>query len=184
MTDSQILDLYWARSEDAIRQTDLRYGRKLHTLADKIVQNFEDAQECVSDTYLKTWDTIPPKRPEHFFAYIAKICRNFALGVQDWKNAAKRKGELVSLTAEMETCIPDPQHERRMEGEELGEMLNRFLETLSRDNRVIFLRRYWYLDSVSEISFRYGMSESKVKTSLHRTRTKLHAFLEKEGITL
>ena len=179
MTDSQIIELYWSRNEDAIQQTDLRYGRKLHSLADKIVRNFEDAQECVSDTYLKTWDTIPPKCPEYFFA-----CRNCALGVLDWKSAAKRKGEIVSLTAEMETCIPDPQHERNLEGEELGECLNRFLETLSRDNRVIFLRRYWYMDSIAEIAARYGMTESKVKTQLHRTRTKLHSFLEKEGITV
>ena len=184
MTDRQIIELYWARNEDAIQETDLRYGKKLHTLADKIVRNFEDAQECVSDTYLKTWDTIPPTRPEYFFAYIAKICRNFALGVLDWKSAAKRKGEVVSLTAEMEACIPDPQHERKLEGEELGEVLNRFLESLSYENRVIFLRRYWYLDTIGEIAGRYGMSESKVKTQLHRTRTKLHAFLEKEGIAV
>lgn len=184
MTDSQIIELYWARNEDAIKQTDYVYGSKLHYLAQRIVQNFEDAQECVSDTYLKTWDTIPPKRPEYFFAYIAKICRNFALGVLDWKSAAKRKGEVVALTQEMEACIPDPQHERKLEGEELGEILNRFLETLSYENRVIFLRRYWYLDTISEIAIRYGVSESKVKTSLHRTRAKLHAFLEKEGITV
>ena len=184
MTDNQIIELYWARNEDAIRETDLVYGRKLHYLADKIVRNFEDAQECVSDTYLKTWDTIPPTRPSYFFAYIAKICRHFALGVLDFKNAAKRKGEVVALTQEMETCIPDPRHERKLEGEELGEVLNRFLETLSYDNRVIFLRRYWYLDTVAEIANRYGMTESKVKTQLHRTRAKLHAFLEKEGITV
>ena len=182
MTDIQIIELYWARNEDAIHQTDLVYGKKLHNLADRIVQNFEDAQECVSDTYLKTWDTIPPQRPNYFFAYLAKICRNFALGVLDWKSAAKRKGEVVALTAEMETCIPDPQHERRLEGEELGEILNRFLESLSYENRVIFLRRYWYLDTVAEIAERYGFSQSKVKTQLHRTRTKLHSFLEKEGI--
>ena len=184
MTDAQIIALYWSRDEEAIRETDVRYGRKLHTLADRIVQNFEDAQECVSDTYLKTWDTIPPKRPEHFFAYIAKICRNIALGVLDFKSAAKRKGEVVALTQELEACIPDPQHERKLEGEELGEMLNRFLESLPVDNRVIFLRRYWYLDTVAEIAARYGFSESKVKTQLHRTRTKLHTFLEKEGVTV
>lgn len=182
MTDVQIIELYWARDEQAIKETDLVYGRRLHYLADKIVQNFEDAQECVSDTYLKTWDTIPPKRPEYFFAYIAKICRNFAMGVLDWKSAAKRKGEVVSLSAEMEACIPDPQHERKLEGQELGETLNRFLESLSVENRVIFLRRYWYLDTTREIAERYGFTESKVKTTLHRTRTKLHAFLEKEGI--
>lgn len=184
MTDAQIIALYWDRNEQAIQETDYAYGRKLHGLAHKIVQNFEDAQECVSDTYLKTWDTIPPKRPEYFFAYLAKICRNFALGVLDFKSAAKRKGEVVALTQEMECCIPDPQHERRLEGEELGEVLNRFLESLSVDNRVIFLRRYWYLDTVAEIAHRYGMTESKVKTQLHRTRTKLHSFLAKEGITV
>ena len=184
MTDAQIIALYWDRNEQAIQETDRVYGRKLHGLADRIVQNFEDAQECVNDTYLKTWDTIPPKRPEYFFAYLAKICRNFALGVLDFKSAAKRKGEVVALTQEMECCIPDPQHERRLEGEELGEVLNRFLESLSVDNRVIFLRRYWYLDTVAEIAHRYGMTESKVKTQLHRTRAKLHSFLAKEGITV
>ena len=184
MTDAQIIELYWKRNEDAIKETDHAYGSKLHYLAQRIVQDFEDAQECVSDTYLKTWETIPPKRPEHFFAYIAKICRNFALGVLDWKSAAKRKGEVVALTQEMEACIPDPQHERKLEAEELGEILNRFLGSLSSENRVIFLRRYWYLDSVAEIARRYGFSESKVKTQLHRTRSKLHAFLAKEGITV
>ena len=184
MTDAQIIQLYWARNEDAIKETDAVYGRKLHTLAERIVQNFEDAQECVSDTYMKTWDTIPPQRPQYFFAYIAKICRNFALGVLDFKNAAKRKGEVVALTREMEACIPDPAHQRRLEGEELGKVLNRFLETLSYESRVIFLRRYWYLDTVAEIAERCGITQSKVKTQLHRTRGKLHAFLEKEGITV
>ena len=184
MTDAQIIQLYWARNEDAIKETDAVYGRKLHTLAERIVQNFEDAQECVSDTYMKTWDTIPPQRPQYFFAYIAKICRNFALGVLDFKNAAKRKGEVVALTQEMEACIPDPAHQRRLEGEELGKVLNRFLETLSYESRVIFLRRYWYLDTVAEIAERCGITQSKVKTQLHRTRGKLHAFLEKEGITV
>ena len=184
MTDAEIIQLYWSRNEDAIRETDAVYGRKLHTLAERIVQNNEDAQECVSDTYLKTWDPIPPQRPNYFFAYIAKICRNFALGVLDFKSAAKRKGEVVALTQEMEACIPDPAHERRLEGEELGKVLNSFLETLSYESRVIFLRRYWYLDTVAEIADHCGITQSKVKTQLHRTRAKLHGFLEKEGITV
>ena len=184
MTDAEIIQLYWSRNEDAIRETDAVYGRKLHTLADRIVQNFEDAQECVSDTYLKTWDTIPPKRPEHFFAYIAKICRNFALGVLDWKSAAKRKGEVVALTQEMESCIPDPQHERRLEGEELGTVLNRFLESLSVEARVIFLRRYWFVEPLGDIAGRYGLKVNTVKTSLFRSREKLKRFLEQEGYIL
>lgn len=184
MTDTEIIELYWSRNEDAIRETDAVYGRQLQALSERIVQNFEDAQECVSDTYLKTWQTIPPQRPNYFFAYLARICRNFALGVLDWKSAAKRKGELVELTAQMEACIPDPAHERKMEGQELGKLLNRFLEGLSYENRVIFLRRYWYLDTIEEIADRYGFSQSKVKTQLHRTRAKLHAFLEKEGVRI
>lgn len=182
MEDGQIIALYWERNEDAIRETDIAYGGKLHTLAERIVQNREDAQECVSDTYLKTWESIPPQRPRYFFAYLAKICRNAAFGVLDWKSAAKRRGEVCSLSAEMEQCIPDPAYERRLEGEELGALLNRFLGSLSYENRVIFLRRYWYLDTIQEIAERYGISQSKVKTQLHRTRAKLHTFLEKEGV--
>ena len=184
MEDSKIIELLFARNEDGIKHMDDTYGRRLFVLADNIVKNDQDAEESVSDTYMKAWDTIPPKKPMHLFAYLAKICRNFALKKLDWKSAAKRNAEVVSLTQEMETCIPDTQHQRKLEGQELGEVLNRFLEGLSQDNRVIFMRRYWYLDSVAEIAKRYGMSESKVKTQLHRTRAKLHSFLQKEGIAV
>ena len=184
MEDAKIIALYWDRNEDAIRQTDLAYGRKLHVLADKIVQSHEDAQECVSDTYLKAWNTIPPQRPNYLFAYLAKICRNCAFGILDWRNAAKRKADVVTLTQEMELCIPDLSHLRRLEGEELGCVLNRFLESLSQESRMIFMRRYWYTDSIAEIATRYNISQSKVKTQLHRTRVKLHNFLEREGISV
>ena len=116
------------------------------------------------------------------FAYLAKICRNFSLRRIEWNTAAKRNAEVVALTKEMEACIPDPQHERKLEGEELGEVLNRFLETLSYDNRVIFLRRYWYVDTITEIAVRYGISESAVQMRLIRTRSKLAEYLAKEGI--
>ena len=102
MDDGKIIDMFFARNEDAIRHTDAAYGRRLYHLADRIVENGQDAEESVSDTYLKAWNTIPPKRPEHFFAYIAKICRNFALKKVVWKNAQKRKAEVVALTQEME----------------------------------------------------------------------------------
>ena len=182
MEDTKILELYFARRESAIAETDNAYGRRLHTLADRIVRSFEDAQECVSDTYLKAWQTIPPRRPDSLFAYLAKICRYFALGRLDWRNAARRKAEVVSLTAEMELCIPDNSRERQLSGRELGQLLNQFLSELPRDSRVIFLRRYWYVDTVAEIATRYGMTESKVKTQLHRTRKKLAEFLQKEGV--
>jgi len=182
MEDEKIIELYWARKEDAIVETDRTYGRKLHTLANKIVQNYEDAEESVSDTYLKAWETIPPQHPKYFFAYLAKICRNFAFGRLDWKNAAKRKAEVIALTQEMELCIPDTSRDRGAEGRQIGQALNRFLGSLSPENRVLFMRRYWYVDTVAEIAGRFHMSESSVKTRLHRIRGKLHTFLESEGI--
>ena len=182
MTDSQIIALFWDRNEDAIRETDRAYGRRLHVLSDRILRNEQDAQESVSDTYLKTWETIPPQRPAYFFAYLAKLCRNFSLARLQWRSAAKRSAQVVELTREMDECIPDHSLERKLEGEELWQLLNEFLDSLSSENRLIFLRRYWYADSVREIAERYQISESKVKTQLHRTRKKLQQFLEGEGI--
>ena len=182
MEDSKILDLYWSRNEDAIAETDAVYGGRLCNLAQRIVLSWEDAEESVSDTYMKAWETIPPQRPCYFFAYLAKICRNFALGKLDWKNAAKRRAEVVALTKEMELCIPDESRDRELAGKELGRLLNSFLANLPAESRCIFLRRYWYVDTVAEIAQRYGISESKVKTQLHRTRKKLSIFLEKEGV--
>ena len=184
MTDSQMIALFWERNEDAIRETDAVYGRRLYQLADQILHSTQDAEESVNDTYLKAWETIPPQRPNCFFAYLAKICRNSALGRLQWLNAAKRSAEIVELTREMELCIPDNRTHLQMDEEELAEILNRFLEGLPIDSRLIFLRRYWYADSVAEIAARYRISQSKVKTQLHRTRNKLRIFLEKEGITV
>ena len=182
MEDSKIIALFFDRNEDAIKHTDAAYGRRLFTLADNIVKNDQDAEESVSDTYLKAWDTIPPKNPMHLFAYLAKICRNFALKKLDWKAAAKRNAEVVSLTQEMETCIPDVSRDREMESRELGRLLDAFLRTLSDENQMVFLRRYWYVDTISEIAVRYGISESAVQMRLTRTRNKLAAYLAKEGI--
>lgn len=182
MEDSKIIELFFARNEDAIKHTDDAYGRRLYHLADNIVHNSQDAEESVSDTYLKTWDTIPPNKPQYFFAYIAKICRHFALDKLDWKKAAKRNAEVVSLTQEMELCIPDSEQERKLEGKELGNILDAFLRTLTPENRVVFMRRYWYVDTIAKIAARYGISESAVQMRLNRTRAKLCTYLEKEGI--
>ena len=184
MEDAKIIDLYFARSEDAIYQTDAVYGGRLFSLADRILHNAQDTEESVNDTYMKTWETIPPCRPTYFYGYLAKICRHFALGKLDWKTAAKRKAEVVSLTDEMELCIPDKRKEAELEAKEIGRLLNIFLESLSQESRVIFLRRYWFCDTIAEIAQRYGISESKVKMRLLRTRVQLADYLNKEGITV
>lgn len=184
MEDARIIDLFWQRSEEAIRQTELRYGGRLYQLADRILNDSEDSQECVSDTYYKTWQTIPPQRPTYFFAYMAKICRHIAFGILDRRQAAKRRADIVSLSPELEMCIPDNRRAAQLEGEEIGQALSRFLMAQDQESRLIFLRRYWFAESTQEIALRYGITQSKVKTRLHRTRAKLREFLEKEGISL
>lgn len=182
MDDAKIIELFWSRDEKALEATANKYGSKLHQLAVRILKSNEDAEESVNDTYLKAWNTIPPQRPVYYFAYLAKVCRYIAFGKLDWNNAQKRNVYIVELTAEMELCLPDMSNEKRLEGEEIGKLLNRFLGELPQESRLIFMRRYWYADTIQEISRRYSMSESNVKTRLHRTRTKLRKFLESEEI--
>ena len=186
MEDQEIVQLFWEHSEAAIKETEIKYGARLHQLAMKILNSRLDAEESVNDTFLETWNTIPPKKPDYFFAYIAKICRYLSFGKLDWKNAKKRSAELVALTNEMELCIPDPASEidEGRTGEEIGQLINKFLSGLSEEKRLIFMRRYWYTDSVRSISERYGIGESKVKTTLFRARNELKEFLRKEGVTV
>ena len=182
MEDAKILDLFFARNEQAVKETDTAYGRRLYVLSINILNNREDAEESVSDTYMEAWKSIPPKRPKYFYAFLASICRHLSFNRLDWHLAAKRNAEVVALTQEMEMCIPDARQDAEMDGRELRRVLESFLDSLTRESRLIFLRRYLYVDTVAEIAKRYGISESKVKTQLHRTRSKLHAYLEKEGI--
>jgi len=182
--DEKIIELYWLKDETAIRETDAVYGRKLLGLSRNILHSHEDAEETVNDTYLRTWKAIPPHRPSYFFAFLASICRHLSLNRLDWKAAAKRNAEVVALTEEMAQCIPDAEGERQLEGKELGRLLNRFLEGLPKESRLIFLRRYWYVDTIAEIAQRYEITESKVKMQLSRTRSKLRTYLEKEGVTV
>ena len=182
MTDNQIIDLFWNRNEDAIAATDGAYGRKLRGLSHRILQSLEDSEEVVNDTYLKTWDSIPKARPQHFYAYIAAICRNLSLNLLNWNQAAKRKAEIVSITEELQECIPDAAQDTVSESKEIIRALNAFLATLPEASRLVFIRRYWYADSVAAIAKRYSMTESSVKTQLHRTRNKLYLFLKQEGI--
>lgn len=184
MEDTRIIELYWRRDEEAIYQTDIQYGARLMGLAKRILLSREDAQESVNDTYLNTWQAIPPHRPRCLFAFLAAICRRLSLNRLDWNLADKRHGQVVSLTQQMQACIPDSAQERMLEGRELGQVLDAFLESLPQESRLIFLRRYWYVDTIAEIAQRYGITESKVKMQLSRTKEKLFAFLQQEEVYL
>ena len=182
MEDEMIIDLYFAREERAISETGKKYGSYCRSIAFNILHSHEDTEECVSDTYLHTWNTIPPTKPVHFFAYLAKICRHLAFDRLDWNNAAKRKAEVVALTQEMEECIPGQWQETDVRSAEISRLVGSFLWKQTADNRMIFVRRYWYGDSVSEIALRYEISQNAVMMRLSRTRSKLAAYLKKEGI--
>ena len=184
MVDEMIIDMYFARDEQAIQYTEAIYGKRLLALANRILFDRQDSEESVNDTYMKAWTTIPPSRPTHFYAYLAKICRFIALGKLDWNNAAKRKADIVSLTDEMEQCIPDKSRDAQADNREIGRTITQFLESISQESRVIFMRRYWFCDSIVEIAKRYEISESKVKMRLQRTRNQLAAYLNKEGISI
>ena len=186
MDDKQIIDLYWARSESAIAETDKKYGKLCHRIAFNILADPRDSEECVSDTYLKAWSVIPPKRPVKLSAFLGKITRNLALNRYEKDTAEKRGGGEVSVALdELAECIPDPNSvEGMVDNRILTDKLNVFLEGLAPEARKIFMRRYWEVCSVRQIAEIYGISESKVKVSLFRTRGKLRTFLEQEGIAL
>lgn len=184
MEDKQIIALYWDRSETAISETDEKYGRYCHYIAHGILQNEEDTVECVNDAYLRTWNAIPPQRPNNLRTFLGKITRNLALNRYEQRSAEKRGGGVIpQVLEELHECIPDGDStEKIIDKIVLQEILNRFLASLKPDARKIFVRRYWYCNSVQEIASEYGMTESKVTVTLCRTRQKLARILQKEGL--
>ena len=185
MEDQLIIDMYFPRDEQAIACTRDKYGRLLRSIAYGILKSHEDSEECENDTYLKTWSVIPPTRPTAFQAFLAKITRNLSLDRYDQMHAAKRgAGEVPLMIEELEECIADQgatATDDETEDEELKRILNKFLETLPTDARKIFMRRYFFGDSVNEIAERFGFGKSKVKMSLARSRDSLSVLLKKEG---
>ena len=180
MEDSLIIDLYWQRSERAISETDQKYGSYCRSIAYGILNCREDTEECVSDTWLRAWEAMPPQRPNKLSAFLGRITRNLALDRWDYYHAAKRSGSFDLVLSELSEFIPSPRDDFAQL--ELTQLLNDFLRTLPKSNRTLFLRRYWYCDSISQLARRYGMGESAVKSSLFRTRNKLKVYLEKEGV--
>ena len=186
MDDTQIIELYWARNEDAITETDRKYGSWCHGIAQRILQILEESEECVNDTYLRAWNNLPPERPNVFRAWLGRITRNLALSRYRKTHAERRGGGQTALALEeLQDCIPGENNvEEITESKEIIELLNRFLEKLPEKERSIFLRRYWHVDSVQDIADSYGVKQGTVSAQLFRTRNKLRTVLEKEGIVL
>ena len=186
MEDAKIIDLYWARQEAAILETDKKYGNYCRSISLHILKNQEDCEECVNDTWLRAWDTMPPKRPDFLAAFLGKITRNLSISRYRLSHAQKRGGgEMDLLLLELEECLPSEKSvEEEIEGKETARSIDRFLYGIEEESRNIFIRRYFYVDSVKEIADRFGISESKVKSQLFRTRNRLREHLEREGVAL
>lgn len=183
MDDKQIVDLYFARNEQAIRETAKKYGKYCFSIARNILQNNSDAEETVNDTYMGAWNSIPPHRPALLSTYLGKITRRLALKRWTANRTQKRGGGEIALALEeLAGCIPsDFDVESRIKTAELTQILNVFVRNLPKPEGQVFLCRYWYLDSIEAIARRFDFSQSKVKSMLSRTRKKLYTHLQKEG---
>ena len=183
ITDAEIVELYFARSEQAITESERKYGLTCHRIAYNVLRSDEDAEECVNDTWLRAWNAIPPDRPLRLGAYLKTITRRLALTRYGHRHAARRFGGVEESLEELAECIPE--NCLSVVDEVIIRMaVNSFLASLPVRTRMIFLRKYWYLDSVEDIAKAFGMSESAVKVSLHRTREKFRKWLAKEGVYL
>lgn len=186
MDDKRIIELYWARNESALIQTKAKYSRYCHSIAYNILQNHEESEEVENDTYLDAWNSIPPHRPANFQAFLAKIARRIAMDKYRAKNAQKRGGGETPLSLdELQDCIPSQANIDESLGiTHLTNLINGFLRSLPKTERAFFVCRYWYCESISSISSQFACTQSKVRTTLYRTRQKLKEHLQKEGINV
>ena len=184
MQDEEILDLYRDRDENAITATAEKYGAYCHVIAFNILNSHEDAEECVNDTWLGAWNSIPPQRPNRLSAYLGRITRNLSLNRYQQYNAEKRGfGQTALALSELEDCLPARDTpEQAVEQQVLVQAINQFLYAQPARKRNIFIRRYWYLTPIREIAKAYGMTESKTASLLFRMRKELKTHLEREGI--
>ena len=183
LPDAEIVELYFARSEEAIAQSDRKYGKTCHRIAYNILYSDQDAEECVNDTWLRAWNAIPPERPAALGAWLSAVTRRLALSRYDYKTAAKRYGGIQTSLDELAECVPDGSI-TLADDVAMGMIINSFLESLPARTRMVFMRKYWYMDSVEGIAAAMGLSVSAVKVILHRTRKKFRAWLDKEGLVV
>ena len=185
MEDSKIIDLYFDRNESAIEETDRKYGTYCRSIAWNILQNREDSEECVSDTWLRAWNAMPPQRPRVLRQFLAKITRNLSLDRFRADHAQKRgSGEVPLALEELKECIGSGDPATDAERKLLEELIGQFLQQLSERDRGVFLRRYFYMESRKDIAARYGMKETNVRLCLSRTRQRLREYLRKEDFPL
>ena len=183
MDDKRITELFFERDENAIKQTQQKYGSLCRHIAVNILANEQDSEEAVSDAYISLWNSIPPERPESLKAYLARIVKNISLDRLRKKSADKRgKGQLDAALDELAELIPDNETpESELDKKLLAQSIAGFVEGLERDKRIIFIQRYWYLCSIKDIAKGLKMSEGSVKTALYRMRNQLKEQLEREG---
>lgn len=184
MTDGEIIDLFWERSQKGIEEIASQYGKLLYKVAFQIVNNNEDTYECVNDTYMGLWDTIPPQRPNPLCAYACRICKNIALNKLRSKKAIKRGSDLTVSLDELKDVVfqnTDNSVEKFIEAKELGQEINKFLATLDKEQRVIFVKRYYLHESVGDIAKELQIREGTISTKLNRIRKKLEKHLRKQG---
>lgn len=184
MDDPKILELLWHRTEGAIDALAAKFGRRLHTTAMNILGDSRDAEEAVNDTYLAIWDAIPPARPDPLCAYVYKVGRNSALKLLRSRTAQKRSSGYALSLEELAQVLPAGTLEEQLDARALGQAIDQFLNTLDTNDRVLFLRRYWFGDSVSALAVQRYMTPGAVSVRLHRIRTKLKDYLYKEGFFL
>lgn len=185
LDDSVIIGLFWSRDPEAISETAKKYDPYCRKIAGNILPDPGDAEECVNDSYLRVWDSIPPQRPTCFSAFLGRIVRNVSLDRYRFNHAQKRGTGTDALFSELEDCIPSAfRTEDYAEAGELKELLNRFLKEQSREKRIVFVQRYWYAQPIREIARERGMTEAQVKSMLFRMRNELRNVLEREGVTV
>ena len=184
MDDLMIIKLYFERNENAIKETDKKYGQLCFTIAINILGNGEDSEECVNDTFLTMWNKIPPIRPNNFKDFICKITKNLSLKRLEYNKALKRTSEALVSFTELEDVLPDNSIMPNAENAQIGRVISEFLNHEKPAARAVFIRKYWFFDSIGDIAVRYSFSESKVKNMLYHSRNKLREYLRKEGIVI
>lgn len=185
MEDSKIIDLFWGRDEDAIRYTEMKYGAYCHAIALNILSIKEDAEECVSDTWLSAWNYIPPQRPVNLRVWLGKVVRNSALNLWDRNHAKKRYNGIEALFEELADCIPsDDNAAQGLEVKELSRHINDWLKSLSASDRALFIHRYWGGQSLSALAKAWNTTPAKLAQKMYKLRCELKYLLQKEGVNI